>query len=368
MVLKNIDIVLEDEIIKSDVQIKNGKIFKISAEIDSDDSAVDCTGKYLIPGFIDMHIHGIGGHDAMDGTVEAITAMAREVLKRGVTSFLPTLLTESVERIHNGFEAVKKTMDIKDENAADIIGVHMEGPFFCDEFKGAQNPKFLQYGTLDTLETLVRNYWDTLKILSAAPERIEFDVIQRLKEKNVIASIGHTSADSELVDEASLFGMTHCVHLYNGMKGLHHREPGTAGAILYNDRIHAELILDAIHVQPKMAKLAYKCKGNKLALITDAMRATGLQDGKYDLGGQDVFVKGYEARLANGSLAGSTLTMDRAFRNALKFLDSNIIEAVKLTSTNASDALIEVGRDADLLVIDKEYNIEKIIKAGKIIS
>ncbi|WP_435307625.1 N-acetylglucosamine-6-phosphate deacetylase [Sebaldella termitidis] len=374
MVLKNIDIVLEDEVIKSDVQIKNGKIFKISAEIESDES-LDCSGKYLIPGFIDMHIHGIGGHDAMDGTVEAVTSMSKEVLKRGVTSYLPTLLTESVERIHSGFEAVKTVMGMDIENTADIIGVHMEGPFFCDEFKGAQNPKFLQYGTLDTLEALVGNYWDILKILSAAPERIEFSVIQKLKEKGVIASIGHTSADSELVEEASLFGMTHCVHLYNGMKGLHHREPGTAGAILNNDRIHAELILDGIHVHPKMAKLAYKCKGNKLSLITDAMRATGLQDGKYDLGGQDVFVKGYEARLANGSLAGSTLTMDRAFKNALKFLDSGIIGAVKLTSTNAADELgltskgrIEVGRDADLLVVDREYNIEKIIKAGKIIS
>ena len=128
MVLKNIDIVLEDEVIKSDVQIKNGKIFKISAEIESDES-VDCSGKYLIPGFIDMHIHGIGGHDAMDGTVEAVTSMSKEVLKRGVTSYLPTLLTESVERIHSGFEAVKTVMGMDIENTADIIGVHMEGPF-----------------------------------------------------------------------------------------------------------------------------------------------------------------------------------------------------------------------------------------------
>lgn len=373
MILKNANIVLEDEIIKSNIQIKNGKIFKISSDIESDNS-IDCEGKFLIPGFIDVHIHGIGGYDAMDGTTEAITAISQNVLKKGVTSYLPTLLTESTEKIHKGFEAVKKTKSMKPEKAADIIGVHMEGPFFSEEFKGAQNPKYLQYGSVDSLEKLIGNHWDILKILTCAPERIDTDIIYKLRKNHVIASIGHTSADNDLVEKASLLGMNHCVHLYNGMKGLHHREPGTAGAILYNDRIYAELILDGIHVHPKMAKIAYKCKGNKLMLITDAMRAAGLEDGKYDLGGQDVFVKNGEARLESGALAGSTLTMDTAFKNALKFLDSDIIKVVKLTSTNAAEQLklhskgkIEVGRDADLLVLDKEYNIEKIIKDGNII-
>lgn len=373
MILKNANIVLEDEIIKSNIQIKNSKIFKISSDIESDDS-IDCEGHFIIPGFIDVHIHGIGGYDAMDGTAEAITAISQNVLKKGVTSYLPTLLTESVEKIHKGFEAVKKAKNAKLENAADIIGVHMEGPFFSEEYKGAQNPKYLQYGSLDSLEKLVGNYWDILKILTSAPEKIDPEIIYKLRENQVIASIGHTSADNDLIEKASLLGMNHCVHLYNGMRGLHHREPGTAGAILYNDRIYAELILDGIHVHPKMAKIAYKCKGNKLMLITDSMRAAGLEDGKYDLGGQDVFVKNGEARLESGALAGSTLTMDTAFKNALKFLDSNIIEVVKLTSTNAAEQLklyskgkVEVGRDADLLVLDKEYNIKKIIKAGNII-
>lgn len=373
MILKNARIVLEDEIIKGDIQLKNGKIFKISSSIAGEDE-IDCSEKFLVPGFIDIHIHGIEGHDAMDGTDEDIIKISKSVLKYGVTSYLPTLLTESVDRILNAFSTVENVKKMNLEDAANIIGVHMEGPFFSDEYKGAQNPDYLQYGSLETLDKLIGNHWDILKILTFAPERVDEEVIQKLKDKNVIASIGHTGADNTLIEKSNLLGASHVVHLYNGMKGLHHREPGTAGAVLSNDKIHAELILDGIHVHPKMAEIAYKCKGNKLILITDSMRAAGLQDGKYDLGGQDVFVQGSEARLANGSLAGSTLTMNNAFRNALKYLSPNIIDIVKLTSTNAANELnlntkgkIEVGRDADLVVLCKEYSIEKVIKNGKIV-
>ena len=373
MILKNAHIVLEDEIIKGDVQLKNGKIFKIASDI-AGEEIIDCNEKFLVPGFIDVHIHGIGGHDAMDGTDEDIIAISKNVLKHGVTSYLPTLLTESVDRILNAFATVENVKKMELEDGANIIGVHMEGPFFADEYKGAQNPDFLQYGTLESLNKLIGNHWDILKILTFAPERVDEEVIQALKEKNVIAAIGHTGADNALIEKANLLGASHAVHLYNGMKGLHHREPGTAGAILSNDKIYAELILDGVHVHPKMAEIAYKCKRNKLILITDAMKAASLQDGKYDLGGQDVFVQNGEARLANGSLAGSTLTMDIAFKNALKYLSSNITDIVKLTSTNAANELnlntkgkIEVGRDADLVILDKEYNVEKVIKNGKLV-
>ena len=373
MILRNAHIVLEDEIIKGDIQLKNGKIFKIASSI-TGDNEIDCSEKFLVPGFIDIHIHGIEGHDAMDGTDEDIIKISKSVLKYGVTSYLPTLLTESVDRILNAFSTVENVKKMNLEDGANIIGIHMEGPFFSDEYKGAQNPDFLQYGSIENLDKLIGNHWDILKILTFAPERVDEEVIQKLKDKNVIAAMGHTGADNALVEKSNLLGASHVVHLYNGMKGLHHREPGTAGAVLSNDKIYAELILDGIHVHPKMAEIAYKCKGDKLILITDSMKAAGLQDGKYDLGGQDVFVQGSEARLANGSLAGSTLTMNNAFKNALKYLSSNIIDVVKLTSTNAANELnlsskgkIEVGRDADLVVLSKEYNIEKVIKGGKLI-
>ena len=380
MILKNMNIVLENEVLKGDLLIRNGKIINISAASGSDcncgcneEESYDFTGKFLVPGFIDLHTHGISGFDAMDGTEESVAGLARNVLKRGVTSFLATLLTESNERISKGFKAVRNVMNAQSEDSADIMGIYMEGPFFADKYKGAQNPKFLQYGSSETLDLLIGENWDILKILALAPERIDLNILKKLNKHGIITALGHTEADSNLVEKASLLGVSHAVHLYNGMLGLHHREPGTAGGVLSNERISAELILDGIHVHPKMAKIAYMCKKEKLILITDAMRATGLPDGKYDLGGQDVFVKGDEARLENGSLAGSTLTMNVAFKNALKYLDSNIVNVAKLTSTNAANklglkdrGLIEPGRNADFVILNQDYDLEKVIKDGKI--
>ena len=380
LLLKNAKIVLKDGVIEGDILTADGIIRDIidrkspvKAETLEAENSIDLDGKYVVPGFIDVHIHGSNGADAMDGTAEALKTISSYIATKGTTKFLATTLTSSKEELINVLKIAADLQD-KEIDGATIFGVHMEGPYFDIEYKGAQNEKYMKPAT----EKEIKDYLDVkpglVKMMSLSPHTEQsIETVKFLKENGVIVSVGHSAAKFNDVMKAVDAGLSHSTHTFNGMRGINHREPGVAGAVLISDKINAEVIFDKIHIHPEIVRLMIKAKGtDKVVCITDAMAATGLPNGDYKLGELDVYVKDGEARLkSNDSLAGSVLTMDKAFKHVIE-LGYPIYEAVKLTSTNAAvefglnAGAIEVGKEADFTVLDDSYNVDMTIVNGNI--
>ena len=380
LLLKNAKIVLKDRVIEGDILTADGiirdiinKKSPVKAETLEVENSIDLDGKYVVPGFIDVHIHGSNGADAMDGTVEALKTISSYIATKGTTKFLATTLTSSKEELINVLKIAADLQD-KEIDGATIFGVHMEGPYFDIEYKGAQNEKYMKPAT----EKEIKDYLDVkpglVKMMSLSPHTEQsIETVKFLKENGVIVSVGHSAAKFNDVMKAVDAGLSHSTHTFNGMRGINHREPGVAGAVLISDKINAEVIFDKIHIHPEIVRLMIKAKGtDKVVCITDAMAATGLPNGDYKLGELDVYVKDGEARLkSNDSLAGSVLTMDKAFKHVIE-LGYPIYEAVKLTSTNVAiefglnAGAIEVGKEADFTVLDDSYNVDMTIVNGNI--
>ena len=380
LLLKNAKIVLKDRVIEGDILTADGiirdiinKKSPVKAETLEVENSIDLDGKYVVPGFIDVHIHGSNGADAMDGTVEALKTISSYIATKGTTKFLATTLTSSKEELINVLK-IAADLQNKEIDGATIFGVHMEGPYFDIEYKGAQNEKYMKPAT----EKEIKDYLDVkpglVKMMSLSPHTEQsIETVKFLKENGVIVSVGHSAAKFNDVMKAVDAGLSHSTHTFNGMRGINHREPGVAGAVLISDKINAEVIFDKIHIHPEIVRLMIKAKGtDKVVCITDAMAATGLPNGNYKLGELDVYVKDGEARLkSNDSLAGSVLTMDKAFKHVIE-LGYPIYEAVKLTSTNAAiefglnAGAIEVGKEADFTVLDDSYNVDMTIVNGNI--
>ena len=380
LLLKNAKIVLKDRVIEGDILTADGIIRDIidrkspvKAETLEVENSIDLDGKYVVPGFIDVHIHGSNGADAMDGTAEALKTISSYIATKGTTKFLATTLTSSKEELINVLK-IAADLQNKELDGATIFGVHMEGPYFDIEYKGAQNEKYMKPAT----EKEIKDYLDVkpglVKMMSLSPHTEQsIGTVKFLKENGVIVSVGHSAAKFNDVMKAVDAGLSHSTHTFNGMRGINHREPGVAGAVLISDKINAEVIFDKVHIHPEIVRLMIKAKGtDKVVCITDAMAATGLPNGDYKLGELDVYVKDGEARLkSNDSLAGSVLTLDKAFRHVIE-LGYPIYEAVKLTSTNAAvefglnAGAIEVGKEADFTVLDDSYNVDMTIVNGNI--
>ncbi|TWH80670.1 N-acetylglucosamine-6-phosphate deacetylase [Sedimentibacter saalensis] len=380
ILLRNIKIITPSEVlIGYEVLVKQGKITKIDLQENMQniefDEIIDGKGQYLSPGFIDIHNHGNSGYDFMDSTIEAIDSIGKYHLQNGVTSYLGTVLTQSYENI---VEAVKNIANYENkENSSQILGIHLEGPFFSHSKKGAQPDKFIRDPDIIFIKELIKISDNKLKMVSIAPEKDgALELIRYLKEKNVAVSMAHSNATYEEAMNGINNGATISTHLYNGMRSFNHREPGIVGASLTDDRVCCELICDRIHLHDAAIKLALKAKGtDKAVLVSDAMRAAGLKDGEFELGGQKVMVINGEARLSDGSLAGSTLNLNKAVYNMVKFLNVPIHEAVKMASLSPARAIgvhvnkgsIEVGKDADMLLLDDNVNVSCVIKGGNVI-
>ena len=380
LLLKNAKIVLKDRVIEGDILTADGIIRDIidrkspvKAETLEVENSIDLDGKYVVPGFIDVHIHGSNGADAMDGTAEALKTISSYIATKGTTKFLATTLTSSKEELINVLK-IAADLQNKELDGATIFGVHMEGPYFDIEYKGAQNEKYMKPAT----EKEIKDYLDVkpglVKMMSLSPHTEQsIETVKFLRENGVIVSVGHSAAKFNDVMKAVDAGLSHSTHTFNGMRGINHREPGVAGAVLISDKINAEVIFDKVHIHPEIVRLMIKAKGtDKVVCITDAMAATGLPNGDYKLGELDVYVKDGEARLkSNDSLAGSVLTLDKAFRHIIE-LGYPIYEAVKLTSTNAAvefglnAGAIEVGKEADFTILDDSYNVDMTIVNGNI--
>ncbi|GGG74619.1 N-acetylglucosamine-6-phosphate deacetylase [Paenibacillus radicis (ex Gao et al. 2016)] len=379
----NVSIVLEDRVAHGAVHVKDGTIAAIiegnSAYDGVPESAerIDGGGQWLLPGFIDVHVHGGAGGDFMDASQESYEAITRFHASQGTTGMLATTMTASKEAIDSVLEAVSR-FQAEGMAYAALYGIHLEGPFLCLKWIGAQNPAFLSPPRIDWLEDWELRYPGLVKLVTLAPENEgAMKAIRWLSEHGIVAACGHTDATYDVMQDAANHGLTHAVHTYNAMRPLHHREPGTVGAVLSDDRICAELIADGFHVHPGAIRLLVASKpADKLILVSDAMSAAGMPDGLYDLGGLPVFVKEGVARLKEGNLAGSSLTMINAFRFMLENTSLSVTEVSQTASGNAAKQLglyettgsIAVGKRADLVLAEQAFHqVSKTWVNGKLV-
>lgn len=328
---------------------------------------------YLIPGLIDLHIHGAHGKDVMDADEEALHVISQALAAEGVTGFLATTMTAHAEQI----ERVLKTIVAATPHlpGAALLGVHLEGPFIAEHKAGAQLIDAIRLPDRDLMEHWQSVAQQMIKLVTLAPElsgALEF--ISALHNMNIIASIGHTNATYEETVAAIAAGCTQATHLFNAMRGIHQREPGAATALLLSDKINAELIVDGLHLHPAIVELALQVKGKeRLLLVTDAMRAKCMGNGQYELGGQTVFVTDDKVFLADGTLAGSVLRMPQAIKNMVEFSKCTLAEAVLMASYNPArvlglseqKGLIAIGKVADLVVLDAQLNVMLTMRDGK---
>ena len=330
----------------------------------------------VLPGFIDEHIHGAGGADAMDGTVAALGTIARSLAAEGTTGFLATTMTQSEENILHALSAVKKCREAGNSVGARLLGVHLEGPFIAEAHKGAQPAEYIAKPAAALFDRYNKSSGNCIKIVTLAPE-IEgaAELISHMAKQGMVSSIGHTSAKFAEISRAVKCGASHVTHTFNAQSALHHREIGTVGAALLLDGLTCELIADTIHVSVPAMQLLVKNKGERIILITDAIRAKGLADGESELGGQKVFVKDGQARLADGTLAGSVLRMNVAIKNMVEKVGVPLPLAVKFATENPARDLgvfeetgsSEVGKRADFVVLDDSYNVLLTVCGGEII-
>lgn len=334
---------------------------------EQDEKVIDAAGNIVIPGMIDVHIHGGYGVDVMDADPEKLIFLSEQLLQEGVTTFFATTITQDYPAIEAALASVKKATDM---GKTTIEGVHLEGPFISEKRAGAQPLEFISAPDIDLFLQWHEASGKQIKLVTYAPEKNGAREFEDVMIKNgIVPSMGHSDAvREELLDSKT----THATHLYNGMRGLHHREAGVAGHALLSPHIQAEIIADGIHVHPDMVNLTYKLKGAEgIVLISDAMRAKGLPDGESELGGQKVFVKNGECRLENGSLAGSILTMDQAFRNIIQFTGCSIAEAVQMTSGNqakefglTSKGFLKKDMDADFAIMNQNLEVIETYHLG----
>lgn len=333
---------------------------------------IDAAGKYVAPGLIDLHIHGYLGKDVCDGEEESIRTIAGGLVKNGVTGFLPTTMTVDMKVITKALECCRGLMEeSKTWNGTTILGCHAEGPFINPKKKGAQDPQYI----LKPDAKFVKKYADVIRVISLAPEMDEdFEAIKEIRrDTDVVISMGHTDADYQTAMASTTVGVRHATHLFNAMSALAHRNPGVVGAALNSD-VSTELIVDTFHVNPALYELVYKMKGRKLCFITDCLPAGGLPEGEYTLGGQKFISKGIECRLLDGTIAGSILKLNKGVWNVYTNTSIPLNECVNCASLNPATAIgiadrkgsLEVGKDADIIITDNEFNVEKTIIGGTV--
>ncbi|MBR5156957.1 MAG: N-acetylglucosamine-6-phosphate deacetylase [Clostridia bacterium] len=368
-------VLLKDRIAENLAIIFGEKIEKITELKDinvSDYEVIDAGGKFVSPGLVDMHIHGYLGEDASDGTAEGIKTMAEGIIKNGVTAWCPTTMTVSKAEIEKAFDCVREVKNSGEYYGARILGVNSEGPFINPSKKGAQAEEHILRPDAD----FIKKHSDVVKLFTVAPEVDgAAECIKKVSdETDILISMGHTNATFEEANAGIAEGVRHTTHLFNAMTALTHRSPGVVGAALSDDRVSVELIADTFHISKGLFNLVAKIKGDKLCLITDCMRAGGMPDGTYDLGGQEVFKEGIKCLLADGTIAGSVLKLNEAVRNLYENSDLELNEAVNCASLNPATALgvadeigsIEVGKRADFAVADEKFNVSMTILGGEI--
>lgn len=336
---------------------------------------IDAHGQTLLPGLIDLHAHGGDGHEVMDATPEALLAIARFYARHGVTSFLPTTWTAPHADILRALQAIADAMQ-QPSGGAQVLGAHVEGPYISPSKPGAQNPDHIRPAEAAEARELLAT--GVVRLLALAPEIAANQwLIGACREQGITVSAAHTDATYAQMRDAVQLGITQTTHTFNAMRGLHHREPGTVGAAMLSPALRCELIADGVHVHPAAARLLYQAKTPQgLILISDAVRGAGLPDGtSYQQDGRTVTISEGSARLDNGTLAGSVLTLDAAVRNLMQFAEVPLAEAWRCASLTPAEAIgvaerkgsLVAGKDADLVLLAADHSVTLTLVGGQVV-
>lgn len=368
--------------------IKNGLVFNKNGEFKkntlyiegesivkiAEGEVIDAADMYVIPGLTDIHFHGCAGYDFCDGTEEALQAIADYELENGITAICPASMTLAEDKL---LEVFANASRYKSSSGAELAGINMEGPFISASKKGAQNSEYIQLPSLETFMRFQKQSGNLIKIVDIAPELEGAEEFIREVSRQTVVSLAHTAADYDTAAKAFKEGAGHVTHLYNAMNPFNHREPGVIGAALDNEKVYVEMILDGVHIHSSVVRAAFKMFGDeRIIMISDSMMAAGLDDGAYTLGGQAVTVKGNRAVLAkDGSIAGSVSNLMACVRTAVKEMGIPLESAVKCAAVNPAKAIgifsshgsLDIGKKADVVMLDRGLNIKCIIKSGKII-
>lgn len=372
--ITNGKIILKDKILSGKALAYDAKIADIIDEsaVPAGAEVIDAKGGYVAPGLIDVHIHGYAAMDVSDGDPDHIRKISQEIVKNGVTLWQPTTMTIEKEKILKAYDAVRKVKEeSKTWNGSVIHGVHSEGPFINPKKKGAQAESAILKPDAD----MILDNADIVTYVTMAPEMDEnFEQIRKIvSNSKVVVSMGHTDADFATAMAAVDAGVRSTTHLFNAMSALGHRNPGVVGAALKSD-VYTELIVDTFHVDKGLYSIIAKLKGDKLVFITDCLPAGGLPDGEYLLGGQKVIAKGIQCRLEDGTIAGSVLKLNMGVWNVYQNTDLPLWQCVKCASLNPATMLgvadkkgsIEIGKDADIIITDNEFNVNTTIIGGTV--
>jgi N-acetylglucosamine-6-phosphate deacetylase len=369
------------EIHDAGILIRDDEIERIGKrdefELPASAQEINATDSIAVPGFIDVHIHGAGGRDVMEGTPEALSVITERVAKFGTTSIVATTVTASTDDTLRAIEGVSKYIPNQYGNCkapcAEILGIHFEGPFLSRERRGVHPPGLLQLPSAEVLQKFLHAAAGNARILTIAPELLgAMPCIDAARSLGMVVSIGHTDATYEQARAAIAHGAHHATHVYNAMRPFSHRDPGVIGAVLTSPDVNAELIADGVHVDEIAMKVLLQAKGPEhVVLISDGTPATGMPDGKYKLGGIDVIVVDGVCRDVDGKLAGSTLTLDRALRNIVR-LGIPLASAVRMLTLNPAAILgvefkkgtLRAGADADILLLNEALQITRVWTRG----
>lgn len=373
MRIENAKIIYPDRIEEGAVRVEGEKIAEINPCPQREEEVVDAQGMYLSPGFIDIHIHGAGGRDIMEGSEEAVNVVAKAIAAHGTTSFVPTTMTEDAGAIRKAVALVSR-MKNKRTEGANVLGIHLEGPFVNPKKLGAQNPKYARLPSVEAVRDMIGGYEASVLTVTLAPELPgSIPVIRYLAAQGIHVSMGHTDADYGTAMEAIKAGVSHATHLYNAMSPLRHRDPGVVAAV-FESGITTEFIADGIHIDYPALRIAMRQKGtDAICLITDAMMGCTMPEGKYMLGGQEVWLAEGMAKLRDGTFAGTLLTLDEAVRQLKDHTEYPLYEIVKMATWNPArycgvedrKGRIAAGYDADFLLFDDNIAMKKVVIGGK---
>ncbi len=367
MIIRNGLVFDEDKkFVLRDVYVENGRIVENEADV-TDKTVVDAEGLYVLPGLIDVHSHGACGFDFSDANPEGLRAVLRYQRSQGVTSYCPTSMTLPREQLERIFASLKEA-EQGDEPMAHVPGINMEGPFLDPAKKGAHVGAYIVNPDVELFRVCNESCGNRIKLVTLAPNMPgAIDFIKVLREETVIA-LGHSAADYSVAKAAIEAGANHVTHLYNAMMPFGHREPGLIGAAAESDSCMVELICDGIHIHESVVRATFKMFPDRVVLVSDSMRAAGMQDGTYELGGQQVTVRGKLATLADGTIAGSVTNLCDCMRTAVSF-DIPLTEAVAAATQNAAKSIgiydevgsLTPGKRADILLMDQDLKLVKVI-------
>ena len=353
-------------------EVRDGRFGAVCPGGGGDGQAVSLDGAKVIPGLVDIHTHGNSGADFSDGDIAGLKRMARYLARHGVTSFAPTSVTLPYDTLSKAFAAARALHDARPANTARVMGIHMEGPFFSESKKGAQNAAYLREPDMEMFARLRKDCGGLIRIVDIAPELEGAVLFIRKAAELCTVSVAHTNADYAQARAAFEAGASHITHLFNAMPPVHHRSPGVIGAGSERNDITAELICDGIHVHPSAVRMAFKLFPERICLVSDALRCCGMPDGTYDLGGQTVFLEGGVARLADGSIAGSATPLSECLRNAVRFgipeneaIRAATLRPARVIGADAEIGSIEPGKRADFVVCAENLEPLRVFIGGE---